>query len=61
MGENNKFGHPNQEVLQRLQLLRHKNIQNRPKRRNNFRNKWKRKYKNKENMQLKIVAKIRKE
>ena len=26
VGQNNKFGHPNQEILQRLQLLRHSNI-----------------------------------
>ena len=26
VGENNKFGHPNKEVLERLELLRFKNL-----------------------------------
>ena len=29
VGENNKFGHPNEQVLERLQNLRSKNLQNR--------------------------------
>ena len=35
VGENNKFGHPNKEVLERLEKLRCKNIPNRPNGRNN--------------------------
>ena len=29
VGKNNKYGHPNQEVLNRLENLRSKNLQNR--------------------------------
>lgn len=30
VGENNKFGHPNEEVLERLEKLRNKNLPYRP-------------------------------
>ena len=29
VGENNKFGHPNDEVIERLEMLRCKNLSNR--------------------------------
>ncbi|MBR1802523.1 MAG: hypothetical protein IJ777_00890 [Clostridia bacterium] len=34
VGKNNKFGHPNQEVIERLTSLRHKNLQDRQNGRN---------------------------